>query len=107
MKEFTDREFNSFETEVMRVARDITNKTIYSCSVMLMDNAFIIDIFDNNNAVYCSVHFYKSRFFSPKEFRKLSNIEMIFSPKIKFGKYLRRVNQAFMDTKGDPEYIEF
>lgn len=107
MKEFTDREFNSLETEVMRVARDITNKTIYSCSVMLMNDAFIINIFDNNNAVFGSVHFYKSRFFSPKEFRKLSNIEMTFHPKIKFGKYLRMVNQAFMDTEGDPEYIEF
>lgn len=106
MKEFTNREFNSFETEIMRVARDITNKTNYSCSVMLMNDAFILNIFDNNNAVYGSVHFYKSRWFSPTEFRKLSNMEIMF-PKIRFGKYLRKVNQAFMDADGDTEYIEF
>lgn len=108
MDNFTNREFNSLTNEVMRVAREITEKSNYICSINIGKNYTLltIQLNDNNKTVATMLYFYKERFCSTKEFKRLLNV-ITYLPHVRFGKYLNMISQSYQNCNKGENYFEF
>lgn len=107
MEKFTNREFKTLTNEVMRVAREITDASIYNCSVSLDKEYISLTIHrDDDRSVVGMIYFQRDRYCEVDGFKNLFNLENIL-PKVKFGKFLRIISQSYCNCDKKEVYFEF
>lgn len=107
MEKFTNREFKALTNEVMRVAREITDVSIYNCSVSLDKEYISLTIHrDDDRSVVSMLYFQRDRYCEVNGFKKLFYLENVLT-KVTFGKYLSMISQAYCNCDKKEVYFEF
>lgn len=109
MKKFTNREFNALSTEVFKIAKTITNKTINSCSVSINKDYIVLSVQGSESEEYkekCNVFFHKDRYAKVSEFRDFYKVLSVI-PSVSYGKYLSIIFQEYMNCDKNEAYFEF
>ena len=109
MKKFTNREFNALSSEVFKIAKTITNKTINNCLISINKDYINLSVQGSETEGYkgkCNVFFYKDRFAKVSEFRDFYKVLSVI-PSVSYGKYLSIIFQEYMNCGKSETYFEF
>lgn len=109
MNKFTKREFNALSSEVFRIAKTITNKTINSCLISINKDNIHLSVQGSESEGYngkCSIFFYKDRFVNASEFTDFYMVVSRIS-NVSYGKYLSKIFQAYVNRDKSEIFFEF
>ena len=109
MEKFTNREFNALSSEVFKIAKTITNKTINNCLISINKDYIELSVQGSETEGYkgkCNVFFYKDRFVKVSEFRDFHDVVSTI-PNMCYGKYLSIIFQAYTDCDKSETFFEF
>lgn len=106
-KRFTKTEFKRLTNEVMRVAREINDVSIYTCSISLDKDYICLTIHKGaDKSIVTMLYFQIDRYCEVKSFKGLFNL-CICLPKVKFGKYLELISQSYVNCDKSERYFSF
>lgn len=109
MDKFTKREFNALSSEVFRIAKTITNKTINSCLISINKDKIQLSIQGSESEGYkvkCNIFFYKDRVVKASEFTNFYSVVSRIS-NVSYGKYLSKIFQAYANRDKSETFFEF
>lgn len=109
MKKFTNREFNALSSEVFKIAKTITNKTINNCLISINKDYIELSVQGSETEGYKGkgvIFFYKDRFVKVSEFRDFHDVVSTI-PNMCYGKYLSIIFQAYTDCDKSETFFEF